>query len=182
MLDPKQQKALLHLARMSIEAAAHQRAPALIEAKNSYPAGCGAFVSLHRNNHELRGCIGCLTSALPLFDVVSNMAKSAALSDPRFEPLEPEDVSKVTIEISVLSPPVLVENEGTLQVGVHGLVVERGSRRGVLLPQVATNFGWDIPTFIAQTCHKANVSLLDYQSGEAKLLCFSAQVFSESSA
>ena len=108
------------------------------------------------------------------------MAKSAALSDPRFEPVQPEEIAGITIEISVLSPPVAVSDENQLQIGLHGLVVELGNKRGVLLPQVATTFDWDIPTFIAQTCHKANVSLTDYQAGHAKLLCFSAQVFSES--
>ncbi|MEE2901078.1 MAG: AmmeMemoRadiSam system protein A [Myxococcota bacterium] len=181
MLGLEQQRELLRLARCSIRAAAQQDEHISQDIECDYPSGYGAFVSLHKAGHELRGCIGCLTSAIPLFQVVEKMAKSAALSDPRFAPVQPEEIAGITIEISVLSPPVVVSNESQLQIGLHGLVIELGNKRGVLLPQVATSFGWDIPTFIAQTCHKANVSLADYHAGHAKLLCFSAQVFSESS-
>jgi len=181
MLGPEQQRELLRLARDSMRAAVHQEELASQGGEFGYPSGYGAFVSLHKFGHELRGCIGCLTSTIALFEVVEKMAKSAALSDPRFEPVQPEEIAEITIEISVLSPPAVVSDESQLQLGLHGLVIEFGSKRGVLLPQVATNFDWDMPTFIAQTCHKANVSLADYQAGHAKLLCFSAQVFSESS-
>lgn len=169
------------VARKSVESAANRRSVVHPQVKNNYPLGCGAFVSLHRDDHQLRGCIGCLTSPLPLFELVQKMANSAASSDPRFEPVQPAEVSSLTIEISVLEPPVLVTDENTLQIGVHGLVVEFGAKRGVLLPQVATNYAWDVPTFIAQTCHKANVNVGDYRSGQANLYSFSAQVFSERS-
>jgi AmmeMemoRadiSam system protein A len=138
----------------------------------------GAFVTL-RIDGQLRGCIGYPEAELPMIDVVERCAVSAALSDPRFPPLTLPEWSMVELEISVLGPIVPVVDISEVEVGRDGLMVEFGRRRGLLLPQVATEWRWDAAEFAAQTCAKAGLPRDAWRKG-ARLYRFEAEVFGES--
>jgi AmmeMemoRadiSam system protein A len=138
----------------------------------------GAFVTL-RINGQLRGCIGYPEAGLPLIDVVERCAVSAAISDPRFPPMTLSEWSLVDVEISILGPIAPVGDISEVEPGRHGLIVEFGRRRGLLLPQVATEWKWDAVEFAAQTCAKAGLPRDAWQKG-ARLYKFEAEVFGES--
>ncbi len=138
----------------------------------------GAFVSLHREV-TLRGCIGVILPREPLVLTVQHCAVSAAVGDPRFPPLDVSELDDVSIDVSVLSTPVRVRDAGGIVPGTHGLIVTRGSRRGLLLPQVARDQGWDVGTFLAETCRKAGLPPDAWERGAA-IEVFEAEVFSES--
>lgn len=139
-------------------------------------AGC--FVTLKRANGSLRGCIGTFAESEPLWSCVREMALSAATRDPRFAPVSAPEFESCRVEISVLSPrvPILVEG---IEPGVHGLWVTRGSARGVLLPQVATEQGWGREEFLSQTCVKAGLGQDAWRDGSVEIQSFMAEVFSE---
>jgi AmmeMemoRadiSam system protein A len=136
----------------------------------------GAFVTLHEHG-ELRGCIGHIEADQPIADVVRRCAASACSSDPRFPAVTPAELGDIEIELSILGALEPVTDLDDVEVGRDGLVVELGYRRGLLLPQVATEQGWDRQTFIEQTCHKAGLPRDAWQHG-AKLWKFQAEVFS----
>jgi AmmeMemoRadiSam system protein A len=138
----------------------------------------GAFVTLHHGG-ELRGCIGYIEPEFSLADVVARCAVSAARSDPRFPPLTREEFDEIEIEISVLGAVQPVTDVREIEPGRHGLVVQHRGRRGLLLPQVATEWGWDRETFLSHTCLKAGLPPDAWKSG-AEVLKFEAQVFRES--
>jgi AmmeMemoRadiSam system protein A len=137
----------------------------------------GAFVTLSRQG-ELRGCIGHIDADKPLWQVVQQMALAAALDDPRFMPLQADELDDLEIEISVLSPlipldPAQVQH---IQPGVHGLLISKHGRRGLLLPQVATEHGWGRERFLDAVCEKAGLPPGSWRHGAA-LQAFTAQVF-----
>ncbi len=136
----------------------------------------GCFVCV-KINGMLRGCIGNFTSDKPLYQLVQEMAVSAATRDPRFYPMKEEDLKDFDLEISVLSPLQKVSSIEDIQVGTHGLYLEKNFFRGVLLPQVAVEYGWDRDTFLGQTCIKAGLKKDDWKEG-ADIYIFSADVFS----
>jgi hypothetical protein len=137
----------------------------------------GAFVTLHKHG-ELRGCIGHVEPDQPLGRVVPRCAVAAASTDPRFPPVGIAEIPELQIEISLLGPLEPITGPGDIVVGQHGLVVEREWHRGLLLPQVATEWGWDAQTFLAQTCHKAGLPQ-DAWKHWLKMWRFEAEVFSE---
>jgi len=137
----------------------------------------GAFVSLHKHS-ELRGCVGHVEPDEPLGRVVPRCAVAAASTDPRFPPVSLSEVSELEIEISLLGALEPIEGPAEVVVGRHGLVVEREWHRGLLLPQVATEWDWDAETFLAQTCHKAGLPR-DAWKHWARMWRFEAEVFSE---
>jgi len=136
-----------------------------------------AFVTLH-SGKRLRGCIGQLDWNEPLVQVVAYCAKAAALEDPRFEPVRPGELSGIEIEISVLSPLEEIASD-KIRVGEHGLVVSRGWQRGVLLPQVATQYRWDAMRLLEETCVKAGLDRDAWKDPTTRVYGFSAEVFSE---
>ena len=136
----------------------------------------GAFVTLHEN-HELRGCIGMVIARGPLDETVREMACAAAMEDPRFPAVTETELTSLQLEISVLSPMFEIAPEDVV-VGRHGLMISCGGRRGLLLPQVAPEWGWDRETFLAQTCRKAGLSQEQWKHG-ATLEAFTAEVFGE---
>jgi len=138
----------------------------------------GAFVTLKKGS-QLRGCIGYIEAIKPLVTTIEEMAKAAAFDDWRFEPVRAGEVSSLEIEISVLSPITEVTDPAAIVVGTHGLIMTRGSNRGLLLPQVPTEWGWDRETFLAQTCAKAGLPEDAWKQKETKIECFTADVFSE---
>ncbi len=167
-------RTLLRAARDAIESAvldrhAHrspdEEAPAL-----RHPGA--AFVTLRTADGELRGCIGELEARRPLIDSVRGCAVGAALRDPRFLPVSAGELDGLRVAISVLTPPVPVRGAAAIEIGRHGLVIERGPYRGVLLPEVATEQGWDAETFLAQTCRKAGLPPDAWRDPEATISVF----------
>jgi AmmeMemoRadiSam system protein A len=138
----------------------------------------GAFVTL-RINSELRGCIGYMESSLPLAEVVAEVARKAALEDPRFDPLTLQELEQVTVEVSIISQPVRIHGKDEICIGKHGLILDLGYSKGVLLPQVATEYGWDAEQFLEGVCMKAGVQKLAWQNLDARISVFTAEVISE---
>lgn len=139
--------------------------------------GCGAFVSLHLQA-RLRGCIGMVESCLSLPETIARCARAAALEDQRFQPLRPEELPKVSIEVSLLSPLREIA-PADVAVGVHGLLIRKGYFSGLLLPQVAAKYRWPRERFLQETCVKAGLPRDAWQDHEAKIWAFTAEVFSE---
>lgn len=167
---------LLRLAHQSIEAALEEHGLDLAAPSEHLAEQRGAFTTLHLGG-KLRGCIGYVFATQPLYATVAETARAAAFDDPRFQPVSREEAPELKIEISVLSPlkPVLPDD---VVVGKHGLVVMQGSRRGLLLPQVPVEWGWDRETFLSQTCLKAGLAPDAWRRG-AELQAFTAEVFGE---
>ena len=139
----------------------------------------GAFVTLTTHADELRGCIGSIEPVAPLFLAVSASAVNAAFRDPRFYPVRAGDLEKLRIEISVMGPIERVSEIAHIMVGRDGLIIRRGRNAGLLLPQVATDYGWDRETFLCQTCVKAGLPRDSWRSPDALIEKFSAEVFGE---
>jgi uncharacterized protein len=136
----------------------------------------GAFTTLHLDG-QLRGCIGYVLGAHPLWQTIAETAVAAALQDPRFYPVTREEAPRLKVDISVLSPLFPIEPDEVVP-GRHGLLVIRDNCRGLLLPQVATEHGWDRETFLAHTCTKAGLPPNAWKHG-ASLHAFTAEVFGE---
>ena len=138
----------------------------------------GAFVSLHAGG-ALRGCIGYVRPVAPLYRSVIENAVNAARCDPRFEPVRPDEVAGLEIEISAMRPPREIQDANEVQVGRDGLIVSRKGRRGLLLPQVAAEYGWDREAFLQHTCRKAGLPDDAWRKPDTRIETFSAEVFSE---
>ncbi len=138
----------------------------------------GVFVSLHKKG-RLRGCIGCIEGRKPLFKAVQEMAQSAAFEDPRFSPLSQEEMKNLDIEISVLTPLKEVKDISEIEVGIHGIYLVKGFYSGLLLPQVATQYGWDRTTFLEETCRKAGLPPQSWKDEKTKIYIFKADIFGE---
>lgn len=136
----------------------------------------GLFVTLTIDG-ELRGCIGQIRAHEPLYDVVAEMAQAAAFEDPRFPQLTEKDAARIKTEISVLSPLERVHDFDTIKVGRHGLMVKLESHSGLLLPQVATENGWDRIEFLEETCLKAGLSRNSYKDRLAEVYRFTGEIF-----
>lgn len=181
MLDTSEKRELLKLARTTLqEYFVRGKIPEYRTSDEELRKRKGAFVSLHRG-HELRGCIGQLSPDRELYKVVQHCVLSAALEDSRFLPVTEEEVGNLDIEISVLTPFRRIRDIEEVEVGKHGLYIVRGFSRGLLLPQVATQYGWDRITFLEQTCRKAGLPEDAYKDPRTEIYTFEAEVFSESS-
>ena len=180
MLSQEQRKTLLRIARESIEAVFEGRRPDLgrHQVDESLQRPAGAFVTLTKEGH-LRGCIGSIVPVAPLHEAVSRSAINAAFRDPRFSPLQNAELAEVEVEVSVMGPIELVKNIDEIVPGRDGLIISRGSHAGLLLPQVATEYGWDRETFLSHTCQKAGLPPAAWHENDVKIEKFSAEVFSE---
>jgi len=140
----------------------------------------GAFVTLHKNE-MLRGCIGHIIGSQPLYKTVRDMAVASASQDPRFPPVKSDELKNVDVEVSVLSKPWQVKDPNMIEMGVHGVIVSRGFRhRGIFLPQVATETGWDREQFMSQLCfQKAGLPPDAWKDPRTRIEIFTADVFSE---
>lgn len=138
----------------------------------------GAFVSLH-NRQELRGCIGNCAPKTRLHETVTEMTEAAASRDPRVTPVSKKELAEIQIDITVLSPLESLNDPLTLEIGKHGLYVASGAKRGVLLPQVATQYGWDIKTFLEQTCLKAGLQKHAWKESGVRVSGFTALIIEE---
>ncbi|GFO63799.1 AmmeMemoRadiSam system protein A [Geomonas paludis] len=177
-LNSADKKLLLDLAREAITATVQTgklNMQQVTDAKLSVPQGC--FVTIKKQG-ALRGCIGNFSSDKPLYQLVQEMAASAATRDPRFYPMKEADLAEFELEISVLSPLSKISSPEEVEVGKHGLYLEKNFSRGVLLPQVAVEHHWDRETFLNQTALKAGLKKDDWKEG-ADLYVFSADVFGE---
>lgn len=179
LLNQDEKSRLLEIARDTVHRAASGQRPAG-HAPDLEGLGFqrGAFVTLHRHG-QLRGCIGNFISEEPLTQTVENMALAASLQDPRFPPVRPEEVDDIDLEISVLTPLHPIEDVNEIQVGTHGIYIISPRGRGVLLPQVATEYGWDRMTFLDQTCVKAGLRPGCWRDPDTQILVFEAQIFGE---
>jgi AmmeMemoRadiSam system protein A len=178
MLTDTERSHLLAVARESI--GQHLDGRGLHEAvTENLPNASGVFVTLKRRG-ELRGCIGTLQVRGSLAGEVARCARESATEDPRFPPMSAAELPETSIELSVLGPLEEIDPraEGAIVIGRHGLVAEQGSRRGLLLPQVAVEWGWTPEQFLRQTCHKAGLPLDAWQHG-ARIYRFDAEVFGE---
>jgi AmmeMemoRadiSam system protein A len=180
-LTDDEKQTLLQIARASIRAELAGKKPPATIGQGTLQEKRGAFVSLKKRGH-LRGCIGFIEAKKPLARTVEEMALAAAFQDPRFEPLKKEAFKHLRVEISVLSPLRKTADVGQIEVGNHGLYVRKGSRAGLLLPQVATEYGWDRETFLKETCRKAGLAPDAWRDPETEIFLFSADVFGEEEA
>jgi AmmeMemoRadiSam system protein A len=137
----------------------------------------GAFVTLLKSG-ELRGCVGHIEMDEPLVDVVRRCAVAACSTDPRFAPVVASELPQIALELSLLGPLEPIDGPDEVEIGRHGLVVEKGRHRGLLLPQVASEWNWNARQFLEHTCRKAGLSL-DAWKDDAKLWRFEAEVFGD---
>jgi AmmeMemoRadiSam system protein A len=168
---------LLSIARAAITAHVTRRSRPPVDGRIALSAGGGVFVSLHLAG-TLRGCIGTLDADASLARLVATTAVAACSADPRFEAVSARELPALEIEISLLGPFEPVADVRLIEVGRHGLAVEQGRRRGLLLPQVATHWQWTREEFLAQTCRKAGLRE-DAWRRSALIWRFEAEVFSE---
>lgn len=181
-LNKEEQEKLLEIARRTLESYLKNGetlgfevvGPQLLEPR-------GSFVTL-RKNGQLRGCIGEFEARDSLWKVVQRMAIEAAIRDPRFPPVRLNELSEISIEISVLSPLKKIDNPDEIEIGKHGVMIKKDFRKGVFLPQVATETGWDKETFMGQLCsQKAGLPWDCWKKKDIELFIFTAQVFEEES-
>ena len=178
-LNNEEKTVLLKLARSTLESRLNVRHAPTPDPSALTPAlrsPSGAFVSLHRHG-ELRGCVGIPEARQPLYRAVMDAAASAAFADPRFSALTRAELAGLEIEISVLTESQPVSSD-QIRVGVNGLVISQGGRRGLLLPQVAVERGWDSQRFLEETCRKAGLAADAWRQG-ARIEAFEAEVFSD---
>jgi MEMO1 family protein len=179
-LTPKDRNDLLALARRTIESKVHRtpyKQPNPDDYSDTLRSRCGAFVTLHENG-RLRGCIGHLVGDYPLYKMVEEMAISAAMHDPRFYPVAPEELANIDIEISVLSPMHKITDTAEIILGKHGILIQQGHHSGVFLPQVATETGWTLEEYLGHCSRdKAGLPWDGYKM--ADLYLFTAVIFAE---
>jgi len=178
-LDDRQRELLLKIARETVENAVSGSPPGQYSIDDPVlNTECGAFVTIH-NTGNLRGCIGNITAATPLWMTVMNMAVEASTGDPRFPPITPGELEDIDIEISALSPLWKIKDIKEIEVGKHGILIKKGFNQGLLLPQVATENGFDRISFLEHTCLKAGLARNCYRDGDCEIHIFSATVFGE---
>ncbi len=177
-MNEKQKRLLLNIARNSIKEYLEKKKftppkvndPELKEKK-------GVFVTL-RVGGELRGCIGYPIPYKPLYSAVAELAVESATSDPRFLPLQSDELKHMDIEISVLTLPREVHSYEEIEIGKHGIIVSKGPFRGLLLPQVPLEYNWDLEEYLSHGCMKAGLPSDEWKKG-VKIEVFEAEVFSE---
>src|SRR3989338_7908705 len=180
VLNDDQRKRLLQIARESVTSYIKKRKrEEFVETDPILNQPMGAFVTLHEAG-KLRGCIGNMAVTGPLYKTVADMAIEAAPGDPRFSPLSSEELDKISIEISILSPLQKVKNIDEIKIPGHGVVVRQGFKSAVYLPQVATETGWSKEEFLTSLCaHKAGIAPDAWKDPAAEIYMFTAEVFGE---
>lgn len=182
MLSHSQRQQLLTLARQTIAATLDGKVPEVpVTTDPDLERPAGAFVTLTTEDGDLRGCIGSIEAREPLQKAVVSSAIAAATRDPRFPPVSKRELASLALEISVMGPLLDVRDPNEIEVGRDGLIISRGRYAGLLLPQVASEYGWDRKTFLEQTCAKAGLPRESWQQKDTRIQRFSAEVFSEKS-
>ena len=181
-MDEKDKKALLYIARNSIESAIANTPNEQTEIEITSPAleeKSGAFVTL-KTHGKLRGCIGRMISDIPLHKLVSEMAVSAATDDSRFNQIQPSELKNLDIDISVLSPLQEIDDPLAFELGRHGIYIKKHSRNGCFLPQVATDTGWSKEEFLSQCCSmKAGLPSDAWKKKDIEVYIFTSEIISE---
>jgi AmmeMemoRadiSam system protein A len=167
---------LIRLAHESILSALENREISLEPPTAHLAESRGAFTSLYIDGC-LRGCVGFVLPVSSVYAAVADTARAAAFEDTRFCPVTPEEARRLKVELSILSPPQVIAAE-SIEIGRHGLMISMGGYRGLLLPQVPTERGWNRVTFLEQTCRKAGLPPDAWQKG-ATIEAFTAEVFGE---
>jgi len=176
-LSDEEKRTLLNIAERAIRARCRREPPPKLSSPSErLQERRAAFVCLHKGK-ELRGCIGMIEAREPLWETVRDMAVQAAFSDPRFCAVDEDELEELDIEISVLTPLEPVTEIDRIEIGRHGLFIKKGFRSGLLLPQVATEHGWDRTEFLQWTCKKAGLPPDSWKDPDAELYMFSADVF-----
>jgi len=177
-LTRDQEKSLLRLARLAITLHLQEGTSPSMETDDvTFKQKRGAFVTI-KVKDQLRGCIGYPIPHKPLFETIIDIAISAATKDFRFSPLEQKELHETKIEISVLNQPQLIKDISEIEVGKHGIIITKGLSRGLLLPQVPVEWGWDRETFLSHGCMKAGIEEEAWKK-DTQIEIFTAQVFSE---
>jgi AmmeMemoRadiSam system protein A len=179
MLTDDQKAALLRVARESMTAQVLGRPAAALDVPLELPDASGVFVTIKRRG-ELRGCLGTLQCRAGLAEEVARCARDSASEDPRFPRVARAELPDLSVEVSVLGPLEQIDprTEDAIVVGRHGLVIEDGLKRGLLLPQVPVEWGWNADQFLRQTCNKAGLPYDCWIDG-ARVFRFEAEVFGE---
>lgn len=178
-LGPDEGRALVAIARAAIASALGRSEAPAVEITPALAQPLGVFVTLTtRVDHGLRGCVGFVEARRPVAEAVAEAARAAAFRDTRFEPLRAAELPGLAFEVSVLSRPEPMAPEAIV-VGVHGLILRRGGRSGLLLPQVPIEHGWGRDAFLEALCRKAGLPKDAWRAGDAELLGFTAQVFDD---
>ncbi len=180
---------LVRLARKTIEVSLSEKIPAPPEnPPEKLKRKQGVFVTLNTYpEKELRGCIGVPLPEYPLVEATMRAAIASATEDPRFPPVSPNELSKIVVEVSVLTPPEEIEFSdpkelpNLIRIGVDGLIIESGGFSGLLLPQVPVEFGWTPEEYLMNLCLKAGLPSTYWLTGKIKLYRFTAQIFEEES-
>lgn len=180
LLNDEQKKKLLEIARSTIKHYLEKGEVLSVDVDEpSLKKTFGVFVTLNKDGH-LRGCIGNIVGHKPLYLGVRDMAIASAMEDPRFPPLNKSELSKINIEISVLSPLEKITDPDKIILGTHGVLVKKGFRSGVYLPQVATETGWSKEEFMNSLCsQKAGFEPEAWKKGSCEIYIFTAEVFGE---
>lgn len=185
MLKLKEGKKAVSFARDVIENHVKQKEPSSLNSNEVFEEKHGAFVTIHTYpEKKLRGCIGIPMPKMKLKEAIKEGAKSAT-NDPRFSPLSEEELGDIIIEVTVLTKPEKIEVEkpkkylSNIEIGRDGLIVEQRYNRGLLLPQVPVDQGWDKEDFLSQTCVKAGLMPDAWLKNETKIFRFSGQIFAE---
>jgi AmmeMemoRadiSam system protein B/AmmeMemoRadiSam system protein A len=176
-LNEDEKKTLHQIAKTVIENKAKGKAvPDFKVESPTLKENRGAFVTIHKRG-QLRGCIGYIEGQGPLHKTIERMAEAAAFKDPRFTPVKENELPELELEISVLTPLKRITDVNEIQVGKHGIYIVKGMWAGLLLPQVATEYGWDRQTFLEHTCQKANLPSNAWKEKDTEIYIFSADIF-----
>ncbi len=180
----KDAKTLIVLARKAIASALEgQATPRLSDQGEALSRKAGVFVTIRSYpDKQLRGCVGLPTPDLPLWEAVVHSALSSAFRDPRFSPIKREELNRMIIELSVLTPPKEVSKDSlpdAVKIGRDGLIIEWAGRKGLLLPQVAVEYGWSPEEFLSRTCEKAGLERDCWRWKDTRVFTFRAETFEE---
>lgn len=189
MLTPEEGEMLVSMARSTISSYLQRKTPEEDATAGRFSGKAGVFVTLKTYpGLNLRGCIGFTEPAYPLAQALRDAAIAAAARDPRFRPVEKDELDSIVVEVTVLTAPRLLQAASpeqypsSIEVGRDGLIVELGFHKGLLLPQVPVEWGWDSTEFLSQTCVKAGLDADTWMTeDELKIFTFQGQIFSEES-
>ncbi len=178
MFDPSQRRIVLNLARTAIASFLNTNRVPSVSFDEFLKARGAAFVTL-KIQDELRGCIGSTDFSQPLGETIVQCAISAAFRDPRFPPLVKHELDLIDLEVSLLSNFRRIDDPEKIIAGTHGVMISKEYHRGLLLPQVATEYDWDRDTFLSYTCRKAGLNPDAWKDPDTIIEIFEAEVFGE---
>ena len=178
-LSDNEKKELLKIARTTLEKHVRdEKLPEDIPNDAKLKEKQGVFVTLQKHG-QLRGCIGYVEGIKPIYEAVRDNAINASSNDPRFPPVQPIELKDIDIEITVMTPLEKISDPNVIEVGKHGILIRKGWNQGLLLPQVATEYGWNREEFLAHTCMKAGLPVNAWKDKDAEIYIFSGEVFGE---